>query len=83
MENRESLKYYRDEYGSTMLAILKNSMIDLVFAIWGGVFVIQGIIIFSVSPVMGGMLLVLGAVLALIGSISYMVIGTKNNRKKG
>ncbi|HVP95179.1 MAG TPA: hypothetical protein VMS89_08430 [Methanoregulaceae archaeon] len=60
-----------------MLYILKNSVIDLIFAIWGFVFIIQGIIIFSVIPVFGGLLLIAGAVLALTGVISYLLINKK------
>ena len=39
-----------------MWFVLKNPVIDLIFAIWGFVFVLQGIIIFSASPVFGGVL---------------------------
>jgi hypothetical protein len=57
-----------------MLLILKNLTIDLILAIWGFVFAIQGIIIFSVTPVYGGLLLMVGLVISLIGGISYIFV---------
>ena len=60
-----------------MWFVLKNPVIDLIFAIWGFVFVLQGIIVFSASPVFGGVLLIAGTVLALTGIISHLFVNKK------